>query len=76
MKKAIHTSKELTATTYQILNNDTVVKTIKAKGMESIYNQLNGYAKKRGATAESRSGSVGVMVWILPSGDVLSLSAV
>ena len=62
--------------TYQILKNNTAIKTISAKGMESIYNQFNGYAKKRGATPESRSGAVGVMVWVLPSNDVLSLSAV
>lgn len=62
--------------TYQILKNETVVKTIKAKGMESIYNQFNTYAKKRSATSESRSGAVGVMVWILPSEEVLSLKAV
>ena len=63
--------------TYQILKNDTVViKTITAKGMESIYNQFNRYAKKRNSTPESRSGAVGVMVWVLPNGDVLSLSAV
>ena len=62
--------------TYQVLKNDTVIKTIKAKGMESIYNQFNNYAKKRGATAETRSGALGVLVWILPSNDVLSLSAV
>lgn len=62
--------------TYQILKNNTVIKTIKAKGMESIWTQFNGYAKKRGATAEERSGAIGVLVWILPSNDVLSLAAV
>ena len=62
--------------TYQILKNKTVVKTIKAKGMESIWTQFNTYAKKRGATAEERSGAIGVLVWILPNNDVLSLAAV
>ena len=62
--------------TYQILKNDTVVKTITAKGMESIWTQFNNYAKKRGATAEERSGAVGVLVWILSNQDVLSLCAV
>lgn len=62
--------------TYHILNNSTVVKTITAKGMNSIWTQFNGYAKKRGATAEERSGAIGVLVWILPNQDVLSLSAV
>ena len=62
--------------TYQILKNDTVVKTISAKSMDSIWTQFNSYAKKRKATPESRSGAVGVMVWVLPSNDVLSLSAV
>ena len=70
------THKELTAMTYQILKNDTVIKTISAKGMNSIYTQFNGYAKKRGATPETRSGAIGVMVWVLPSKDVLSLRAV
>ena len=62
--------------TYQILRNDTVIKTISAKGMNSIYTQFNGYAKKRGATSETRNGAIGVMVWVLPSKEVLSLSAV
>ena len=62
--------------TYQILNNEILIKTITAKGMASIYNQFNTYAKKRKATPESRSGAVGVMVWVLPNGDVLSLAAV
>ena len=62
--------------TYQILKNDSVIKTIQAKNMDSIWTQFNGYAKKRKATPESRSGAVGVMVWILPSEDVLSLKAV
>ena len=62
--------------TYQILKNNTVVKTLTAKGMDSIYNQFNGYAKKRGAVSKIQSGAVGVMVWILPSNDVLSLSRV
>ena len=61
--------------TYQILKNNTVVKTLTAKSMASIYNQFNNYAKKRGATSEERSDAVGSMVWILPSNDVLSLSA-
>lgn len=59
--------------TYQILRNDTVIKTIRAEGMNSIWTQFNGYAKKRGATAEERSGAIGVLVWILPNQDVLSL---
>ena len=62
--------------TYQILNNNTVIKTIKAKGMNSIYTQFNNYAKKRGAVSKIQSGAVGVMVWVLPGNDVLSLSAV
>ena len=62
--------------TYQILKNDTVIKTISAKELNSIWTQFNSYAKKRGATAEERSGAVGVLVWILPNNDVLSLSAV
>ena len=62
--------------TYQILRNDTVIKTISAKTMNSIYTQFNGYAKKRSATAKTRNGAIGVMVWVLPSKDVLRLSAV
>ena len=62
--------------TYQILRNDTVIKTISAKTMNSIYTQFNGYAKKRGATSEPRNGAIGVMVWILANQEVLSLSAV
>ena len=62
--------------TYQIIKNDTAIKTLTAKGMDSIYNQFNGYAKKRGATYEERSGAIGAMVWVLPSKEVLSLRAV
>ena len=62
--------------TYQILKDGVAIKTISAKGMESIYNQFNSYSRLRKATPESRSGAVGVMVWILPNGKVLSLSAV
>ena len=62
--------------TYQILRNDTVIKTLTAKTMNSIYTQFNGYAKKRSATYEERSGAVGAMVWVLPSKEVLSLSAI
>lgn len=62
--------------TYQILRNAAVIKTIKAKELNSIWNQFNRYAKKRGATAEERSGAIGVLVWILPNSDVLSLAAV
>ena len=62
--------------TYQILKNDTVIKTISAKTMNSIYTQFNGYAKKHGATAVYNSGAIGVLVWVLPNQEVLSLSAV
>ena len=62
--------------TYQILKNGILVKTIEAKGIESIFNQFNSYAKKRGGNYELRDGVVGAMVWILPNQDVLSLSAV
>ena len=74
--RKLTTHKESTAMTYQIIKNDTVIKTISAKTMNSIYTQFNGYAKKRGATAETRNGAIGVMVWILANQDVLSLSAV
>ena len=59
--------------TYQILNNDTVVKTIKAKGMNSIYAQFNTYAKKKSAVSRNDRNAIGAMVWVLPNGDVLSL---
>ena len=62
--------------TYQILNNDTVVKTIKAKGMNSIYTQFNSYAKKKNAVSRDDGNAIGAMVWVLPNGDVLSLSQV
>ena len=62
--------------TYQILNNEILIKTITAKGMASIYNQFNTYAKQRKSTPESMTGVIGCMVWVLPNGDVLSLAAV
>ena len=62
--------------TYQILNNGVPVKTIKAKGMNSIYSQFNTYAKKKGAVSRDDASAIGAMVWVLPAGNVLSLSRV
>jgi hypothetical protein len=58
--------------TYNINKNGKVSRTIKAKGMNSIYNQFNT-AKKKGATFEYRTETIGHGVWVLPNGDVLEL---
>ena len=60
--------------TYQILNNGIAIKTLSAKGMNAIYNQFNSYAKKRKAVLREDKDAIGCLVWVLPAGNVLSLS--
>jgi hypothetical protein len=62
--------------TYQILKNGRKVKTIKASGMSSIYNQYNKYSKALGAVQQDCNTAIGMMVWKLPTGEVLALASV
>jgi hypothetical protein len=60
--------------TYQILKNNVEIKTLNAKGMNSIYNQFNIYAKKRQAISKPCETAIGMMVWTLPNGETLALA--
>jgi hypothetical protein len=62
--------------TYQILKNGKKVKTLKASGMNAIYNQYNKYAKALGAVRQDDNTAIGMMVWKLPTGEVLRLASV
>ena len=59
--------------TYQILKDDIAVKTISAKGLNSIHNQFDTYAKNRKAVSRQNNCLVCFIVWVLPSGSILSL---
>ena len=59
--------------TYQIINDGKAVKTIEAKGLDSIHNQFSTYAKNRNAVQRDNNCVVCPFVWVLPSGSVLSL---
>ena len=58
---------------YQIIKDGNVVQTISAKGLNSIHNQFNTYAKNRNAVQHDNNCLVCPFVWVLPSGSVLSL---
>ena len=59
--------------TYQIINDGKAVKKISAKGLDSIHNQFNTYAKNRNAVQRNNNCVVCPFVWVLPSGRILSL---
>jgi len=59
---------------FTITKNDKATKkTVKAKYMDSIWTQFNGYAKKKGAVSQDKEGAIGCMVWVLPTGEILEL---
>jgi len=59
--------------TFTITKNDKATKTVKAKYIDSIWTQFNGYAKKKGAVSQNKKGAIGCMVWVLPTGEILEL---
>ena len=59
--------------TFNITKDGNKVKTISAKDMDSIYNEFNTYATSKCCTPRAKSGAIGVLVWAMPSGEILEL---